>query len=200
MFTDLIKRNALVADITFMDFKLKNFVIMNNYTYQLRRMKFGKERGDENLTGSRSSTKEGKHFKELEMEVKKITKRQGSRKGNHNASASFTNLLIRNIEKMLKSIKEPCVTIPTQMDFKPILTAKNLLEHDITHHERLHTSPEPQGFDSYGLEQFKEKTLQKLEQISQMSCISKAIARSKLNTEKSQDTLRYQTEYDTERI
>lgn len=137
-----------------MDFKLKNFVIMNNYTYQLRRMKLGKER-EELWAGSGSSTKEGKHFKELEMEVKKITKRQGSRKGNHNASASFTNLLVRNIEKMLKSIKEPCGNIINKMDFKPILTAKNLQEHDFTHNERLHTSPDPQGFDPYGLEQFK---------------------------------------------
>lgn len=91
------------------------------------------------------------------MEVKKITKRQGkaSRKGNHIASASFTNLLIRNIERMLKSIKEPCVHIPNQMDFKPILTNKNLQELDFTQNERLHTSPDPQGFDPYGLEQFK---------------------------------------------
>lgn len=118
-------------------------------------MKFGKERGEEHWAGSGSSTKEGKHFKEMEMEVKKITKRQGSRKGHHNASASFTNLLIRNIEKMLKSIKEPCVNIPNQMDFKPILNSKKLQELDFTKNERLHTSPDPQGFDPYGLEQFK---------------------------------------------
>lgn len=52
-----------------MDFKLKNFVIMNNYTYQLRRIRFGNERKKEegDLTGSRSSTKEGRHFKEMEI-------------------------------------------------------------------------------------------------------------------------------------
>jgi hypothetical protein len=51
------------------------------------------------------------------------------------------------------------------------------------------------------LEQFKDKNLRKLEQISQLSRINRGnMAKSKLNTEKSQDTLRYQTEYDTEKI
>lgn len=89
----------MAKNITFMDFKLKNFIIMNNYAYQLKRINFCKDSND--LTASRSSTKEGRHFKELEIEVKKITKKNAGssrRKGNNNnGSASFTNLLIRNI-------------------------------------------------------------------------------------------------------
>ena len=43
--------------------------------------------------------------------------------------------------------------------------------------------------------------MKKLEQISLLSRINRdLLPRSKLNTEKSQDTLRYQTEYDTEKI
>ena len=65
VFTELIRKNALANDITFMDFKLKNYKIMNNYVHQYKRITTCKDDKDQNLTASASSTKEGKHFKEM---------------------------------------------------------------------------------------------------------------------------------------
>jgi hypothetical protein len=63
-FTGVIKRNSLVGGITFMDFKLKNFIIMNNYAHQLRRI-HSKDKSDTKLTASKSTTRTGRHFKEM---------------------------------------------------------------------------------------------------------------------------------------
>jgi hypothetical protein len=104
----LISKNSLVGGITFMDFKLKNFIIMNNYAHQLRRINC-KGKQDSRLTASRSSTKEAKHFKEMEMEVKRMTKRNAgtSRKQpGPNSSASFANLLSKNIERIRKNNRD----------------------------------------------------------------------------------------------
>jgi len=141
-----------------MDFKLKNYKVMNNYAHQLKQFNSCKSKNDTNLTASHSSTKEGKYFKEMEHGIKKITKRRpnDSRKRNNNASASFINMLAKNIEKMIKNIKDSSI-IFTKEDFKPILNSKQLNLPDISniYQERLHTSPESMPFDSYGLDEFK---------------------------------------------
>jgi hypothetical protein len=42
IFTNLIKKNSLVSEMTFVDFKLKNYRIMNKYVSQLRNINIRK--------------------------------------------------------------------------------------------------------------------------------------------------------------
>ena len=110
-----------------MDFKLKNFIIMNNYAHQLRQIQ-SKDKSDTKLTASRSITCVAKCFKEMEMEVKRITKKPNNvRKQNNNGSGSFVNLLSKNIERIRKNNRESHLKINAQVDFKPILTRKAFL-------------------------------------------------------------------------
>ena len=55
IYTDLITRSALIDDITFLDFKVKNFKIMNNYDYQRKQLVAANSKKEENnQTASRS--------------------------------------------------------------------------------------------------------------------------------------------------
>lgn len=120
-FTLLIKRSSLTGGITFMDFKLKNFIIMNNYANQLRRI-HSKDKSDTKLTASRSTTHVARCFKEMEMEVKRITKKPtNGKKHSNNGSGSFVNLLSKNIERIRKNNRDKA---NFQVDFKPILTGR----------------------------------------------------------------------------
>jgi len=98
LFTDLITKNSLVSDITFMDFKLKNFRIMNTYSSQLKQYRDSKCKSDTKVTAS-SSMKKGKHFKEMEYGIKRITKKRLKSIGKNptNTSSSFINMLAKNI-------------------------------------------------------------------------------------------------------
>lgn len=54
IFTTLINRSALVDNITFLDFKLRHFKIMNNYHYQQKVIRNPKNKEENNLTASHS--------------------------------------------------------------------------------------------------------------------------------------------------
>ena len=145
-FTPLIKRNSLKEGITFMDFKLKNFIIMNNYAHQLRRIT-AKDKSDTKLTASRSTTKLPRCFKQMEIEVKRITKRHpnaNSRKQHpHHGSASYLNMLSKNIVRMRRDNREWQLRMGSEMEFKPILSGRAFLEGEEmqVQLERLHTTP-----------------------------------------------------------
>lgn len=130
-FTPLIKRNSLKEGITFMDFKLKNFIIMNNYAHQLRRITV-KDKSDTKLTASRSTTKLPRCFKQMEIEVKRITKRHHNANNRkihpQNGSASYVNLLSKNIERMRRHNRESHLKMGNEMEFKPILNGRAFLE------------------------------------------------------------------------
>ena len=64
VFTDLVKKKSLVEDITFVDFKLKNYKIMNNYCKLMKNIHLVKDKSSTKLTASCSLVKEVKHFKE----------------------------------------------------------------------------------------------------------------------------------------
>jgi hypothetical protein len=69
---------------------------MNSYANQLRLVNYVKGKEERTLTASHSSTKEDRCFKEMEIEVKKLTKNRGnSRKKviSNNASTSFIQLV-----------------------------------------------------------------------------------------------------------
>ena len=57
---------------------------------------------------------------------------------------------------MIKNIKDPRI-LNSEMDFKPILHNQHINTPDISniYMERLHTSPETQPCDSYGLTDFR---------------------------------------------
>jgi hypothetical protein len=82
------------------DFKRSNFRIMRNHAHQLQLLTYANPKTDSRLTASRSTT-EAPHFKQMELSVKRITKHPHPnahpRRPHPNASASFLNLLAKNI-------------------------------------------------------------------------------------------------------
>lgn len=78
----------------------------------------------------------------MELGVKKLTEaKQTPQKYSHNASASFIQMLTKNIEKMIHNIKhDPALK---EIDFKPVLNSNPISTPDVSHiyNERVHTTP-----------------------------------------------------------
>lgn len=191
LFTHLVSRNCLHRDITFVDFKLKNYRIMNSYSQQIRNIHSEKDRSATHLTASCSITRD-RHFKELESVVKKITKKNivSSRP---NTSHSYTHLLVENIEKMLSSHKENSIIEQENSQAKSIRREK---QHIFTE-EMLNNTPEDSHLDCYGLQQFRSK--QNSGKMQWASMINPNDSRFETLNKYTQN-MRHQTEYDTENI
>lgn len=99
---------------------------MNKYSQHLRRMNCSKDKHDNNETASKSTST--RHFKEMEVQVKRMTRKNAVKKQSSTNSISFVNLLSKNISRMRKNNEAHSKAI-LMMEFKPVLTSKALLEN-----------------------------------------------------------------------
>jgi hypothetical protein len=88
----------------------------------------------------------------MEIGVKKINIQTPETHKLHNASTSFIQNLTKNIEKMIKHVKETDSN-HKEIEFRTLISQQPMETPDISNIEleRMHTSPEPAHSDSYGL-------------------------------------------------